>query len=212
MTSSQSNESLSLLQEDLLHSVVFFLDARTIAQLLQACKRSQVLLSNTETLKWIANVQQMKGLSCLEQLRIAECVSTLQTAIEFEWGSVAVAPSCYPALEEFASLLRTHAALKVKFEGHCAIEAPTHIAVPFSTRRAESVAEYLIELGIDEARLSSKGFGKSRALIEAAGDANKEVGGDKNRRVEVYLVHNGVEFPPRNNQTETIDCTNKGVG
>jgi outer membrane protein OmpA-like peptidoglycan-associated protein len=203
-----ANEELRLLQDDLLHTVVFFLDAKTIARLMTTCKKSQSVLANRDTLKWIAHVQKMQGLSCLEQLRIAECVSSLETTLEFEWGSVEVATSCFPVLTKFACLLRSHPSIQVKFEGHCGIEAPAHIAVPFSTRRAESVGEYLVSLGIDEDRLSCKGFGKSKALIESAGDNKQDVGGDKNRRVEIYLVHNGVEFPPRPAIETTINCSN----
>ena len=73
-------------------------------------------------------------------------MSTLDNTLAFEWGSTDIDPMCFPALDAFVKLLKKHPSLNVKFEGHCGIEAPGHIAVPFSTERAGSVQHYLVNL------------------------------------------------------------------
>ena len=67
-----------------------------------------------------------------------------------------------------------------------------------------------IDMGIASERFSCEGFGKSKALVDRAGSENKEAGGDKNRRVEIYLLHNGIEFPLRDEKEEAcIDLSKK---
>lgn len=204
-----------LLQEDILYNVVFFLDATAIAQIQHCCRRSNKILSNKNTVKWIASMQKVflhGELSCIEQLRIAECVTSLQCTLDFEFGSTCIEPRCRTILDEFAVLLQKHTTLHVKLDGHVGIEAPKGIAVPFSRKRAESVANYLVKYdGINNDRFTCTGFGKSKVLLDALGIGNMHAGGDKNRRVEIYLVHNGIEFPTRDANANNIDCSNKDV-
>jgi outer membrane protein OmpA-like peptidoglycan-associated protein len=156
-------------------------------------------LGQKDTLTWIGEVRRMNlpGLSCMEHLEIAETMSGLRNTLEFEFGSMDIAVASEPALNRFGSILKIHTCLSVRIEGHCGIEAPDHVAVQFSERRAQSVSQALVDRGIASRRVSFQGFGKSRALVPASGAMNQQAGGDRNRRVEVYLVHEGLEFPFR---------------
>ena len=144
----------------------------------------------------------------MEHLAIAETMTSLDATLDFEWGSTDIANKSYAVLDGFSNLLTKHPSLQVNFEGHCGIEAPNHIAVPFSTERAESVRYYLMQKGIEASRLRAVGLGKSRCLCERPGGS--AAGADKNRRVEIYLVSNGVEFPERKDLEEG-KCKSKHI-
>ena len=53
-----------------------------------------------------------------------------------------------------------------------------------STNRAKSVFDYLIEMGISKKRLSYKGFGEQKPLVDNTKEENMAV----NRRTEFYVV------------------------
>ena len=52
-----------------------------------------------------------------------------------------------------------------------------------------------MEKGIHSSRVTAIGLGKSRCLAERPGGTR--AGADANRRVEVFLVSDGIEFPQR---------------
>jgi len=198
-SSSPSSPSCQLLLHDfVLQSVAFFLDAKSLAKLLVSCKLAQRELTSRELLQWICSVRDMRlGCSRMEQLRIAECVSKLRTRLEFEWGSVELNSTAKAILAQFAELIRRHPSISVILEGHCGIDAPNYMARPFSLQRAQSVLEEMVACGVERSRLSVQGFGKRRALAAQSGRTRLLAGEDINRRVEVFLVHDGIEFPPR---------------
>ena len=73
-------------------------------------------------------------------------------------------------------------------------------------KRAESIREFLIGLGVEPHRLQAIGFGKSRPLSSAHGHKSMHAGGDKNRRVEIVLVQNGSCLSPRSDcSADTFD-------
>ena len=54
----EGNESLPLFS-DTVHSILFFLDASTIARLLCTCQHAKLELKREDTLKWISSVRSM---------------------------------------------------------------------------------------------------------------------------------------------------------
>ncbi len=87
-----------------------------------------------------------------------------------------------------ADALRRHAtARRISVEGHASRERSGQAAEVYnqdlSARRAQSVAKSLIESGISEGRITSKGFGTRFPLASN----ETETGRRKNRRVEVII-------------------------
>ncbi|MDB2495472.1 OmpA family protein, partial [Flavobacteriaceae bacterium] len=56
-----------------------------------------------------------------------------------------------------------------------------------SNKRAASTKEYIISKGIDGARLSSQGFGKTKPLVNCGANCSKE-DNSKNRRSEFIII------------------------
>ena len=70
--------------------------------------------------------------------------------------------------------------------------------MPLSERRANAAKDYLVEKGIEEARIRTSGFGESKPIApndNPDGSDNPE-GRAKNRRVEFKLVSNSATELP----------------
>ena len=101
--------------------------------------------------------------------------------INFDTDKATLRPDAQPVIEEINKLLSADPALKLSIEGHTDnTGAPAHNQ-QLSTARARSVLGALVGLGVDPARLQSKGFGQDKPLADNA----TEDGRAKNRRVEL---------------------------
>lgn|SRR5690606_21307420 len=87
-------------------------------------------------------------------------------------------------VREAARVLGKHPEVEVRIEGHTDSIGSTKHNQRLSERRAQTVLDRLVELGVDEDRLSARGFGESDPLVvpETADDL------EKNRRVEFVVT------------------------
>lgn len=104
--------------------------------------------------------------------------------ITFQLGSDALTDQAQSNLREFARALADPALAAARFtiEGHTDARGTAELNDALSLRRANSVVEFLVALGIDRGRLDPVGFGE-RALYRPD-DPNADI----NRRVEAVLV------------------------
>ena len=86
-------------------------------------------------------------------------------------------------LDQIARLLRMQESIMVEIEGHTDNVGGFDYNDDLSGRRAFSVAQYLMDNGLDVDRLSARGFGATKPIAE---NATKR-GRDKNRRVDLVF-------------------------
>jgi OmpA-OmpF porin, OOP family len=72
---------------------------------------------------------------------------------------------------------------QVTIEGHTDDIGADDYNLALSDRRAQAVAAYLVQKGIDRARLTARGYGKSRPTAANDGDEGRR----RNRRVEIVI-------------------------
>lgn len=105
--------------------------------------------------------------------------------IHFAPGKDLILDKSFNLLEQVAATLRAKSDIKlVRVEGHTDDQGPETTNMELSERRAKSVVKYLVNAGVDAARLTSAGFGESKPVESNAtpdGRAN-------NRRVEFLIV------------------------
>lgn len=101
--------------------------------------------------------------------------------INFDVDKATLRPDAQPVVEEINKLLTADPALKLSIEGHTDNTGAAAHNQQLSAARARSVLGALVGLGIDPARLQSKGFGQDKPLA----DNGSEDGRAKNRRVEL---------------------------
>ena len=104
--------------------------------------------------------------------------------INFDVDKATIRPDAQPTLAEIDKLLKADAALKLSIEGHTDNTGAAAHNQELSAARARSVLGALVGLGIDPARLQSKGFGQDKPIA----DNGSEDGRAKNRRVELVKI------------------------
>jgi outer membrane protein OmpA-like peptidoglycan-associated protein len=103
--------------------------------------------------------------------------------IYFATDSAEITPDSEKRLEKCWAAVQTHPYQKIVIEGHTDSTHTREYNLELSLRRALSVAEWLIEQGLDANQLESKAYGESRPVA----DNGTEEGRALNRRVEILL-------------------------
>lgn len=73
----------------------------------------------------------------------------------------------------------------VQIEGHCDERGSVEYNLALGERRAQSVKNYLTQLGVDAARLSTISYGQEKPAVEG----HNEAAWSKNRRAEFTLTN-----------------------
>lgn len=110
--------------------------------------------------------------------------SRIDMTINFDFDSARLQPESKPMLERLATALRTDQLLNLRFhiEGHTDAKGTVRYNDALSQRRAQAVAEFLSQNGVQTARLIPVGKGFSELL-----DPNDPTAA-RNRRVRVALA------------------------
>lgn len=106
-------------------------------------------------------------------------VSDLKT-VYFPLDSYALDDASRAALDANARLLRDHADLVIRIEGHCDERGTVEYNMSLGEKRADSVRDYLVAAGVSTSRLSTISYGKERPTE----DGHDEAAWSKNRRAE----------------------------
>jgi outer membrane protein OmpA-like peptidoglycan-associated protein len=104
--------------------------------------------------------------------------------ILFDVNKSTIKPESMGALNEIAKMMKEHSDLKFEIDGHTDSDGKADANLKLSQERADAVKAKLTEMGIDNARLTTKGFGATKPIDKndsAEGKAN-------NRRVEFVKI------------------------
>lgn len=105
--------------------------------------------------------------------------------LNFKFNSEIVVENSAAILTELGEIMRSQSNLKIEIHGHICCN-PDPNDVKLSNRRAKSVHDYLIKSGIQQSKLSYKGFGSNKPLFILPEKNEKERAA--NRRVEILIV------------------------
>lgn len=101
----------------------------------------------------------------------------------FEQGKYVLLEGSHSELDKLAEIMKRRQSLKIRIEGHTDNVGDPGLNQSLSLFRAKVVATYLLDKGIDAARLEAVGFGDRRPVA----DNSTEEGRAKNRRVEFVV-------------------------
>lgn len=104
----------------------------------------------------------------------------------FDYNKASLQENSFVELNRLAEILKTNPKMKILIGGHTDSRGDDDYNYNLSEERAKSVQEYLISKGIDNSRLSYKGFGKSVPVAKNDSEENMA----KNRRVEFEILEN----------------------
>ena len=105
--------------------------------------------------------------------------------ILFDTNSATLRPESTPTLMDMARMLKKHADINLRIEGHTDNTGNDEINQPLSKERAESVRTWLIKnQNIDAGRLTTDGLGSTKPVS----DNDTIEGRQANRRVELHKI------------------------
>ncbi len=104
--------------------------------------------------------------------------------ITFESNSADLNESSYTELDRVVKLMNDNPGIRIEISAHTDNVGSDAYNMRLSKRRAQSVVQYLLDTGIDQSRLISRGYGESKPLVPNDTDEHKAM----NRRVELKIV------------------------
>lgn len=104
--------------------------------------------------------------------------------IFFKFAEFELLKESYNELNRLVELLNNNPKMQIQINGHTDNIGSITNNYRLSLKRANSVAEYLIDKGINKNRIKVKGFGETKPIV----DNKSESGRTKNRRVEFEIL------------------------
>ncbi|MCX8051094.1 MAG: OmpA family protein [Chlorobi bacterium] len=110
--------------------------------------------------------------------------SATRLLVFFDFDKADLKEESLPELDLAAEFLKEHPTVRVRIEGHTDDVGTDDYNLQLSKRRADAVKTYLVSKGVDEKRIMTVGYGKSRPKVK---DTTPEARA-QNRRVEMKIV------------------------
>lgn len=127
-------------------------------------------------------IEPKKAFSSTSKIEDLEVGKTLILQnLNFEGGTAVLLAEGKPTLDFLLKTMKENPTLEIEIDGHvCCFDD-----MPLSILRAKSVYNYLIRKGIDESRMTYKGFSRNKPIIA---DDRHEADAKVNRRVEITIL------------------------
>ncbi len=111
--------------------------------------------------------------------------------IYFDFDKSFIRPDARIELEKVIAFMREYPSLNIDVRSHTDSRAPDDYNVALSQRRNKSTREYLINRGINQSRLSGRGYGETQLLNECSNGVKCTKDQHQlNRRSEFIVVKN----------------------
>lgn len=131
------------------------------------------------------SVFSKSGIEIIEENGVPTLI--MPNAVTFDLNSADIKPEFKEMLDTLAEALMEFPRFEIRIEGHTDTTGTEDYNMKLSKERAESAEAYLVDKGIDEARIGTEGKGQTDPRYS---NTNAE-GRMKNRRVEISLYKNG---------------------
>ncbi len=102
----------------------------------------------------------------------------------FDLGKAILKPESEPELKRILQVMKENVALVIEISGHTDNTGSDEINNKLSLERANAVKENLLKGGIDQARIKTRGYGKSKPKADNATEEGRQI----NRRVEIEIL------------------------
>lgn len=136
---------------------------------------------------------------CPVSVRVENAQIRILQQIQFETDRARLHRTAFPILQEVLAVLRANPQIRgVRVEGHTDSRNSEEYNQDLSQRRAQTVVDWLVENGIEQNRLTPRGYGESRPID----DNNTRRGRLNNRRVEFHITD---PAPPSDGDAQTVE-------
>lgn len=120
----------------------------------------------------------------IERLRNENLKITMNSEVSFDYNSAQLKPAFHATLDKVADILNRYPRTTIKITGHTDSRGSADYNQQLSVRRAESVAWYLGDAGLDSSRVITEGRGE----LQPRASNDSEAGRQLNRRVEMLII------------------------
>ena len=108
------------------------------------------------------------------------------STVYFAFDDYTLSGETQDQLAALANYLKQNSGAVVQVEGHCDERGSIEYNLALGQRRAASVKDYLVQMGVDSARVTTISYGEERP----ADEGHNEESWSKNRRAE-FVLSNG---------------------
>ena len=105
-------------------------------------------------------------------------------AFYFSFDSSAIEADTKEALKENADYLKANSNVDIQVEGHCDERGGRQYNLALGERRAKSVRDYLVALGVESKRITTISYGSERPKAEG----HDEAAWSQNRRANFVVT------------------------
>jgi len=105
--------------------------------------------------------------------------------IFFDVGKFNLKDQSVSEVQKVQELLTKNPQLKVQINGHTDNTGDAASNKSLSLKRANAVVDYLISKGVDQSKVSAKGYGSERPIVS---NDDESGGREVNRRTEIEVV------------------------
>jgi peptidoglycan-associated lipoprotein len=164
-------------------------DADSIAAAEQARQDSIRRAQEEEARRRAAEEERMRReREAAERARITEEVrNLLATRVHFDFDRSDIRPGDAAILDRKIAILRANPNLRIRISGHCDERGSDEYNLALGNRRANSAKQYLVNAGIEAARIETISYGEERPI---AMGSNEEAWA-QNRRAEFDIIAGG---------------------
>ncbi|MBO4760986.1 MAG: OmpA family protein [Bacteroidales bacterium] len=150
----------------------------------QPAVRTETIIKEVEVTKIVRDTVVVKDNSrgSLEKMT-KEVNDLLRNITLFQSDSFMLTREARQSLANVAEWMKRYPEIKVRIEGHTDNTGRENYNITLSVKRAKAVLDFFLDSGLQENRLSFKGYGSSRPIA----DNNTPTGRHLNRRVELYF-------------------------
>ncbi|MDZ7646038.1 MAG: OmpA family protein [Cytophagales bacterium] len=164
----------------------FSTDGKTRSQFIESAQSNEPMLAkaaffyidDVKVIK-VGGVPQTPLLTGYTEIKTEE--DYILKNIQFRFNDFTLLESSYPELKRLVEIMRYYKTWKVIVNGHTDDVGTEAYNLELSLHRAGSVADYLIDQGINPARIKTQGFGKQTPLVKGTDETSRST----NRRVEL---------------------------
>jgi len=111
------------------------------------------------------------GAGSIQQGSVEDFQVNVGDRVFFDYDSYEIRPDAQNTLQQQAAWLQQYGQYMVTIEGHCDERGTREYNLALGERRANSVRNYLIALGIDGNRLQTISYGKERPEVPGGGES-----------------------------------------
>lgn len=119
-----------------------------------------------------------------EELEVVDENTFRLNNVYFPTGKADILEDSYPELNKVIEMMKENPEMKIRVDGHTDNQGDSRLNLILSMDRAKNVRDFLVAGGMEESRITFKGWGDTKPVEANASEESRK----KNRRVEIVIL------------------------